>query len=251
MYNFLFDKKTLMLLLAGLGLSGALLFFAGLLVGVEVGLPPASGAVAVRPPPVERPEPPAAKKPEPAPAAALAECPCELGVQTAALPAEPCPEPEPPAAPPVEKAAPAPVPVKEPEPVAVASVPVPEPEPELEPETGMETGVELAAALEPGAEVVVAEAAPAEAQAQPAEVTPLAFSVQVGAFRSPENMERVLEDLRSRGYEPYVVELTGSRKRVLHAVRIGRYTDRSEALQAASDFRRRERMAALVLRTGS
>jgi cell division septation protein DedD len=251
MYNFLFDKKTLMLLLAGLGLSGALLFFAGLLVGVQVGLPPASGAVAVQPP-RDRPEPLA----EPAPVFAPAECPCEPGVQTAALRVEPCPEPEPVEAPP-ERSVPAPVPVEKREPAVVAAVPVPEPEPAVpvlasfpspepeQPETKPEA--------EPAAEVLLVAQVEEKglAEAQPAVMRPAGYAVQVGAFRSLENLEKALEELRSRGYEPSVVELPGSRSQVLYTVLIGRYTDRSEAFRAAADFRRREGMAAVVLRVGS
>lgn len=213
MYNFLFDKKTLMLLLAGLGLSGALLFFAGLLVGVQVGLPPASGAVTIQAP--QRPEPPA----RPAPASMPADCVCPPAAETTVVARmEPRPEPAP-----EEPRAVEPVPVEEP--AVVASFPIPEPELEVEPESVGET---------------VAE-----------EVQAAAFSIQVGAFRSPENSAKALEELRNRGYEPYVVELPGSRNRVLHAVRVGRYTDRAEALRAAADFRRREQMAAIVERVGS
>jgi cell division septation protein DedD len=215
MYNFLFDKKTLILLLAGLGLAGALLFFAGLLVGVQVGLPPASGAVAVRAP--QRREPPA----KPAPASMPADCVCPPAAETVVVARmEPCPEPateEPRAVEPV------PVPVEEP--AVVASLPVPEPAVEVEPEPVEET---------------VAE-----------EIQPAAFSIQVGAFRSPENSAKALEELRNRGYEPYVVELPGSHNRVLHTVRVGRYANRDEALRAAADFRRREGMAAVVERVGS
>jgi cell division septation protein DedD len=250
MYNFLFDKKTLMLLLAGLGLSGALLFFAGLLVGVQVGLPPASGAVVVQPP-RERPEAPPAKN---APAFAPAECPCEPGVQMAALPFEPCPELEPGEAPP-ERSAPAPVPAKEPEPAVVASTPVPAPVPEAEPAVLLasapvpepEPGMELEPEAEP-----VAEASPEvpAAEVKLAVLRPAAFAIQVGAFLSAENLEKALEELRGRGYEPYVVELQGSQS-TFQTVLIGRYSNRGEALRAASDFRRREGMPAVVLRVDS
>jgi cell division protein FtsN len=214
MYNFLFDRKTLMLLLAGLGLAGALLFFAGVLVGVQVGLPPASGAVAIRAP--QRPEPPT----KPAPASMPTDCVCPPATEMASVRTEPCPEPAPEEPQAVE---PAPVPAEEP--AVVASLPAPEPEPVEAPEPVEET---------------VAE-----------EVQPAAFSIQVGAFRSPENSAKALEELRNRGYEPYVVELPGSRNRVLHTVRVGRYADRDEALRAAADFRRREGMAAVVERVGS
>ena len=39
MYNFVFDRKSMVLLLSGVTVGGSLLFFAGLLVGVSWGLP--------------------------------------------------------------------------------------------------------------------------------------------------------------------------------------------------------------------
>jgi DedD protein len=70
------------------------------------------------------------------------------------------------------------------------------------------------------------------------------YSLQVGAFRKPENSEKVIQALQSKGYEPYVIEERG--RSVLKTVRIGRFMDRGEALKAASDFRRREGMEAIV-----
>ena len=75
------------------------------------------------------------------------------------------------------------------------------------------------------------------------------FSLQIGAFRDPENSEKVIQDLVSRGYEPYVIEQRG--RSVLRTVRVGRYSGRSEALRAASEFRRREGMEAVVRPIGS
>jgi cell division septation protein DedD len=193
MYNFLFDKKSFTLLLAGLALAGALLFSAGLLAGVQW-----------------RTE---------APVTVAAVCP-------PAAPAQPCPETVPATAP-LEIQAPAPPPEPAPEP---------------------------AAGPEPASDVVVAAfqappEEPAREEPERVEPEPEGFAVQVGAFSRPENSEKVVEDLKSRGYEPYVVELPGSR-RVLHTVRIGRYGDWAEAHRAATDFRRREGMTAIVQPAG-
>ena len=81
MYTFLFDKKSLVLLLTGTTVAGGLLFFGGVLVGVQWGLPLGSYTA-------------------PAPV-----------VRTASLPAErPC-KPEPDAVPaPIVPVAPAPEP---------------------------------------------------------------------------------------------------------------------------------------------
>jgi cell division septation protein DedD len=187
MYNFLFDKKSLILLLSGLGLAGLLLFFAGLLVGVQVGLPTSASYTP--------PRPPAAKPP--AKAALPEDRPCTPCAELAVAPPEPEPVPEPEPAPPVEEAPP----------VQVASLPSPEPMTDDE----------------------------------------AAFTLQVGAFRKSENSDRVIRDLASRGYQPYVVAQRGSRSRVLHTVRVGRYTDRGEAQKAAAELRQREGIAAVVI----
>jgi cell division septation protein DedD len=103
MYNFLFDKKSLILLLAGLLTGGGLLFSAGLLIGVQWGLPGGRSVVAAplapRQASYSQPCPPAAapayqppavadvvEEPEPAPEPVVLE-------QRAAL--EPSPEPSP------------------------------------------------------------------------------------------------------------------------------------------------------------
>lgn len=185
MFNFVFDKKSFTLLIAGLTLAGGLLFFAGLLVGVNSGLP--TGSQVAYTPPVLVKDP----CPEPQPAA----------------PAPVRPEPEP--APQVARQEPPPVIEEEPPPVQTASLPEPEPEP----------------------------------------ATRGPYSVQVGAFRSKENSDAVVRDLESRGYEPFVVPLTTRRRSVLHTVRIGRYTTREEALEAAADLREHEKLDTIIQRS--
>lgn len=184
MYNFLFDKKSLILLLSGLGLTGLLLFFAGLLVGVQFGLPTQASYTP--------PRLPAAPK-LPAKAALPESQPCTPCAEIAVAPPEPtAPEV------PVEEAAPEPEPAP---PVQVAALPADE----------------------------------------------AAFTLQVGAFRKAENSDKVIRDLASRGYQPYVVALKGSKSRVLHTVRVGRYADRGEAQKAAAALRQREGIAAVVI----
>ena len=117
------------------------------------------------------------------------------------------------------------------------------------------------------AETPAAEEAPADSGAQPvAEVAdqepspeprpefdlpplpppPPAFSLQVGAFLQPDNLERFMADLSDRGYTPRVLEVTSSSGRILSIVRVGGFTNRAEASQAALTFREREGMEALV-----
>lgn len=211
MYTFLFDKKSLVLLLTGTAVTGGLLFFGGVLVGVQWGLPLGSYTA-------------------PAPV-----------VRTASLPAErPC-KPEPEAAPlPIAPVAPAtPEPAapefEEPEPQTFAAASLPR-----------ETAPVISAMEEPrpepaAAPPVLPEPEPAILMASDSQGR---YSLQIGAFRQVENSVKVIQDLQSKGYEPYVIEERG--RSVLKTVRIGRFVKRGEALKAASDFRRREGMEAIV-----
>jgi DedD protein len=199
MYNFLFDRKSLVLLLAGMGTAAGLIFFGGVLTGLQINLPPQTLAVA-------------APAPAPRPAALPAERPCT-------------PEPVAPAAEPTAPSTD--------ELWASTDVPQEDSEPVQEPEPAFEEPV-------PVAQPAVMKTAAQEPQAD--EIG--RYSLQVGAFRQAANSEKVLQDLRSRGYEPYVVEERG--RSVLRTVRVGRYADRQEALRAASEFERSEGMNVIV-----
>ncbi|HYL05395.1 MAG TPA: SPOR domain-containing protein, partial [Thermoanaerobaculia bacterium] len=72
------------------------------------------------------------------------------------------------------------------------------------------------------------------------------FSVQVAAFAVGTNAQRMLEQLAAKGYLPFIVELKGSRSARLQAIRFGHYASHLAAAQAASEFRRREGLAAQV-----
>jgi len=219
MYNFLFDKKSLVLLLTGAVVAGGVLFFSGLLVGVQFGLPFEGAPAAAARPAVPK--------------------------RAALVPADrPClPEPQAvPAAP--QKNVPEAAPLPEPELRASAAPPV-------EPEAFLS---EAAPAPAPAPTVAQASIqtitrAPEPRMAPEAAGGPGRFSLQIGAFRDPVNSEKVIQDLVSRGYEPYVIEQRG--RFVLRTVRVGRYSGRSEALRAASEFRRREGMEAVVRPIGS
>ncbi|HSG38470.1 MAG TPA: SPOR domain-containing protein [Thermoanaerobaculia bacterium] len=202
MYSFLFDRKSLILLLAGGVTAAGLIFFGGLLTGLQWSLPPETLAAA---PPAPRVQP-----------AALAERPC---VREPAAPVA-----EPPAPSSGELWASTDVPQEELEPL-----PLSEPEPAFE---------EPAPA--PMAQPAVMKAAAHESSSDDVG----RYSIQVGAFRQAANSEKVIQDLRGRGYEPYVIEERG--RSLLRTVRVGRYADRQEALRAASEFERSEGMDVIV-----
>ena len=231
MYTFLFDKKSLVLLLAGAAVLGGVLFFSGVLIGVQWGLPlPGTPAAAPSPAPRKaavpaglrpcRPESvPFAPAPEPAAAP-------ELRAEAAPLPAPPEVRPAP---------APQSLPVES---LAREAQDTQETLARTEPE---------AAPAPTTAEPIMAAPATAMASAPPAVSageTGGRYSLQVGAFREAKNSEKVIQDLQARGYTPYIVEQRG--RSVLQTVRVGRYAGRAEAARAAVDFRRRVGMSAIV-----
>jgi len=220
MYNFLFDKKSLVLLLTGLGVAGGVLFFAGVLVGVQWGLPLGTAPVAAPPHPATK----------------------RAAVQAADRPCRPEPQAVPVAPVAVTAAPPHPEPL-------VSAAPAPEPKPE--PVRPAPAPVTPPAPAAPAPVVAQAPARPPEPEAapEPAADGPGRYSLQIGAFRDAKNSEKVIQDLQTRGYEPYVVEQRG--RSLLRTVRVGRYAGRAEALRAASEFRRRERMEAIVRPAGS
>lgn len=111
------------------------------------------------------------------------------------------------------------------------------------------SGGETSAPAEPAAGTPVAAIPEPREQEQIAPAPPpmpTAFSIQVGAYRETRYLEAALEDLRSRGYSPYIVPITGSGGLVFRTVRIGRYRTREEAVRAAAEFHHKEAMTALV-----
>jgi len=73
-----------------------------------------------------------------------------------------------------------------------------------------------------------------------------AFSVQVGAYLKRKNAERYLGQLKENGYDPYIFETSDKKKREWFCVRLGDYPDSAGAFQAASDFKKKEKMPAIV-----
>jgi cell division septation protein DedD len=231
MYSFLFDRKSLILLFAGLATVGGLLFVSGLLVGVVWGVP---GAAA----------PPA---PALRPAAVSLSRPCPPATEPQAEPEAPPAESDPPAEQWADLDR------------SSGSNAAEEP---LAPQAGDEraatetAGPPEAPAVPP---VAAAEAAPttqtppalqaAAPAPPPAALGDARFSLQIGAYRQAENSARAMQDLQRRGYDAYVVAEGG--RGTLRTVRIGRYAEREEAERAASEFRRRERREAIVREMGS
>ncbi len=103
------------------------------------------------------------------------------------------------------------------------------------------------AAAEPAPiEHVVEARSVAPAQSERVAVDASRYSLQVGAFLSLDNADVLLQLLKVRGYTPYILTAPDSGGRSWHLVRIGRFTNRVTASSAASNFRSKENMTALV-----
>lgn len=73
------------------------------------------------------------------------------------------------------------------------------------------------------------------------------YAVQVGAFLSQDNADRFMRRLNQKDYQAYIFQVTGAKKRVWHAVRIGSYQDLEAARSDAAAFKDKEKMPAIVM----
>ena len=98
-------------------------------------------------------------------------------------------------------------------------------------------------------------ATPTNAAQPPAQVaaseTADPFALQVGSFLDAKNARQFQSELKERGYSASVVTFLDSNQREWHAVRIGGYPTLTSATRAAADFSGKERVQALVRRSGA
>ncbi|MBI5428258.1 MAG: SPOR domain-containing protein [Nitrospinae bacterium] len=73
----------------------------------------------------------------------------------------------------------------------------------------------------------------------------------MGAFLEKDNAESFAEDLKNKGYAPYIVSIGDSMKRQWHTVRLGDYDTQEEAAKAAGEFAKKERMTASIRGVGA
>ena len=89
------------------------------------------------------------------------------------------------------------------------------------------------------------------AQSSPVESSPEKieepeYSMQVGAFLNVENAAALIEELNQKGYPAFEQEFMDSRGRTWHLVRIGEFTSRADANQAANEFKSKENLVVVV-----
>lgn len=74
------------------------------------------------------------------------------------------------------------------------------------------------------------------------------FTLLVSSLKDADNAQKLVEQLRTKGYSPRIesINLGGSGR--WHRVLVGIFKNREEALRFASEFNRKERTEALVIR---
>jgi cell division protein FtsN len=77
------------------------------------------------------------------------------------------------------------------------------------------------------------------------------FTVQVGVFLEQNEASRLLKEMERKGYSPSFFADRDSEDRQWYAVRIGAYSDKDQAANAAANFSKQERIKAVVRPLGS
>jgi len=92
---------------------------------------------------------------------------------------------------------------------------------------------------------VISEAEPENAaDTQPAESDYV--TVQVGVFLDEKQASHLLQEMESKGYRPTFFSGRDAESRQWYAVRIGVYSDKQQAANAAANFAKQEKMKAVV-----
>lgn len=76
-------------------------------------------------------------------------------------------------------------------------------------------------------------------------------TVQVGVFLDEKEANRLLKDIERKGYAPSFFSGRDAEARQWYAVRIGAYSDKQQASNAAANFTKQEKIKAVVRPLGS
>ena len=205
-YEFALDKKSIISVIAGWIVIGALLFLAGWVVGRQWTTSEAAST------------------------------PAAAGEQRAELPSEPLLNDEAPARASIapRKVNPRPLQVNA-TPPAAAAASLPQ---------AVETAA-AAPPPNDGKVVIISEAETDDANKQAA-VDPEYVTVQVGVFLNEKDASRLLKQIEHKGYAPTFFSGRDAEARQWYAVRIGIYSDREQATKAAANFTKQEGLKAVV-----
>lgn len=235
-YEFSMEKKTVAKLVAGLTVVGALLFTAGLLVGLQwsQGRSNTTNVAETTSAPDEKSAEKGTAK--------------DQEISQAAV-TEPEPEPVTPAAEQQGSSATAGSP-------ANAQANPPQPLPAAEPPATQAGGNASPAQEKPQTALRQVAQPNYSVSVSPNAMLPDAsslkrtFDVQVGAFLKQENALRLRDGLMQKGYSVNILEEPDHERRIRYAVRLGPYGDQSLARRAASNFTQQEKMEAIVRPSG-
>jgi cell division septation protein DedD len=102
-------------------------------------------------------------------------------------------------------------------------------------------------ASQPAGDVRIIESV-TDAAAQPDEAAkePEYVTVQVGVFLDQKEASHLLQQIEARGYAPTFFSGRDAEARQWYAVRIGVYSDKQQATNAAANFTKQEKMKAVV-----
>jgi cell division protein FtsN len=119
------------------------------------------------------------------------------------------------------------------------------------PEETAPAAVTPAAAAANGEIKIIQEAATEVSNDQNAASEPEYVTVQIGVFLDEREADRLLKDVERKGYAPSFFSGRDAQARHWYAVRIGAYSDRQQAANAAANFTKQEKMKAIVRPLGS
>lgn len=100
-------------------------------------------------------------------------------------------------------------------------------------------------------DVQIIQEADTEANAAAGESEPEYVTVQVGVFQDENEANHLLKQIERKGYAPSFFSGRDAEARQWYAVRIGAYSDRQQAANAAVNFTRQEKLKAVVRPLGS
>ena len=98
---------------------------------------------------------------------------------------------------------------------------------------------------------IIQEAATEAATDENAATEPDYVTVQIGVFLDEKEADRLLKDVERKGYAPSFFSGRDAQARQWYAVRIGAYSDKQQAANAAANFTRQEKLKAVVRPLGS
>ena len=101
-----------------------------------------------------------------------------------------------------------------------------------------------------GSVQIIAEA-DAEADGAAGESESEYVTVQVGVFQDQNEANRLLKDIERKGYAPSFFSGRDAEARQWYAVRIGAYSDKQQAVNAAANFTKQEKIKAVIRPLGS